>query len=135
MSVLRYTSLEEEFATCFFFKNYALDDHSFSSGTFHYLTDIYRRETVSTPLADAVVSIGTAGLAHFYKDPSVMVNANRNYSSALSSVSILLRDSTSAKEDQTLMAVVLLGVYEVSRLLRRVLTNLTLMYRRILALV
>jgi hypothetical protein len=135
MSILRYTSLEEEFATCFFFMSYMLDDQLFSRGTFQHLTDIYRRETVSTSLADAVISIGTAGLAHFYKDPSVMVNANKKYSSALSSVSTLLRDSTSAKEDQTLMAVVLLGVYEVSRLLLRVSTDLTLMYRQILALV
>jgi hypothetical protein len=134
MSILRYTSLEEEFATCFFFMNYVLDDQC-SRGTFQHLTDIYRRETVSTSLADAVSSIGTAGLAHFYKDPSVMVNANKKYSSALSSVSILLRDSISAKEDQTPMAVVLLGLYEVHRLLHRVSTNLTHMYRQILALV
>jgi len=135
MSVLRYTSLKEEFATCFFFKNYVLDDHSFLRGTFHYFADVYRRETVSTSLKDAVVSIETAGLAHFYRDPSFMVSANRKYSSALSSVSILLRDSASAKEDQTLMAVILLGIYEVSRLPRRVWTNLILMYRHILALV
>jgi hypothetical protein len=134
MSSLRYTSLEEEFATCFFFMNYVLDDQ-YSRGAFKHLIDIYRGETVSTSLADAVTSIGIAGPAHFYKDSSVMVNTNKKYSSALSSVSIRLRDSTSAKEDQTLMAVVLLGVYEVSRLLHRVSTNLTPMYRQILAVV
>jgi hypothetical protein len=135
MSTERYTSLEEEFATCFFFNNYVLEDQLSSRGTFQYLTDVYRQETISTSLKNAVISIGTAGLAHFYKDPSVMVNANKKYSLALGSVSSLLRDSTVAREDQILMTVLLLGVFEASLYIHRDLINLTLIRRQLLALV
>jgi hypothetical protein len=103
----------EEQATCFFFRNYILDEHKFHNGNFQYLLDMYNREEIGDALAESVMSLGMVGLANFWKAPNVMVNANMKYTSALRLVSSRLRDVEQAKSDQTLVAVMLLGLYEV----------------------
>lgn len=106
------TSLEEQ-AICYFFKNYVMDGSASLKGNFSYLLDVYNREVVSVAMNDAIVSLGTVGLAHFYKTPRISINANLKYYSAVNTVSQQLRGLESAKEDQTLITVLLLGLYEV----------------------
>jgi hypothetical protein len=103
----------EEQATCFFFKNYILDEHKFHNGNFQYLFDMYHREEIGDALAESVISLGMVGIANFWKAPNVMVNANMKYTSALRLVNSRLRNVEEAKSDQTLVAVMLLGLYEV----------------------
>lgn len=102
-------------ATCYFFRNYVLEDKS-TSGSFQYLHDIYSNETVGPALADSIESLGMVGLAHFWKTPNLQFQANRKYNSALRLVSSRLRNEEEARADQTLVSVMLLGLYEVSTL-------------------
>ena len=103
----------EDQATCFFFKNYVLGKDQFGRGNFHYLSEIYGSEEVGKALADSVASLGMVGLANFWGASNIMRNANMKYNSALRLVSERLRNVEEAKADQTMIAVMLLGLYEV----------------------
>jgi hypothetical protein len=83
-------------------------------GTFQYLYDLYGSEEIGGAVADSVTSLGMAGLANFWKSPNIMISARKKYSSAMSTVSSKLRDIDEAKSDQVLIAIMLLGLYEVS---------------------
>lgn len=106
------TSAEEQ-ATCFFFRNYVLGDIKFINGDFQFLPEVYLNQEVGTALSQSVTSLGMAGLAHFWGASSIMSQAQAKYNAALRLVSSLLRNIEDAKSDQTLMAVILLGLYEV----------------------
>lgn len=106
------TSSAEQ-ATCYFFRNYVLEDKS-TSGSFQYLHDIYGNELIGSALADSIESLGMVGLANFWKTSDFQFHANRKYNSALRLVSSRLRNDEEARADQTLVAVLLLGLYEVS---------------------
>lgn len=110
-------SIEEQ-ATCFFVQNYIWEDFSSSRGYFHCLPTIYRALPETSAVTHAVVSIGLAGLANTMKSGKVLTKATRRYSLALSSVNAALQDVEKAKEDQTLIAVMLLGLYEVTSVSR-----------------
>jgi hypothetical protein len=103
----------EEQATCFFFQNYALEEQIESTGNFSYLADVYRKEVVTKSLDDALVSLGMAGLANVWKAPEILTRARMKYTSALHSISERLRNIDEAKADQTLISVILLGLWEV----------------------
>jgi hypothetical protein len=109
------TSADDQ-ASCFFFRNYVLEEHRYNNGNFQYLSDIYGCQQIGTGLADCVTALGMAGLANFWKSPNIMVNANMKYNSALRQISSRLRDIEQAKSDQTLVTVMLLGLYEVTNI-------------------
>ena len=121
------TSAEEQ-ATCFFFKNYVFQDYKFQSRCdLQYLLNIYSSEEIGPALSESVVSLGMAGLSHFWRASSLMGQANAKYNSALQIVSSRLRNLEEAKTDQTLASVLLLGLYEVCPTTSSYLTsNLTL---------
>jgi len=108
---LDLTTSGEEQATCYFFKNYVLDDVC-THLSFEYLLDIYNSELVGSALADSIVSLGSVGLAHFWKSPDMRIDAQRKYNSAVRLISSKLRNIETAKEDQTLITIMLLGLYE-----------------------
>jgi hypothetical protein len=108
------TSAEDQ-AASFFFRNYVLEDHQYHNGNFQYLTEIYGKEEVGDCLADSVVALGMVGLSNFWKASSIMTNAHSKYNSALRLISSRLRDVDEAKSDQTLVTVMLLGLYEVRK--------------------
>ncbi|KAL2061307.1 hypothetical protein VTL71DRAFT_7580 [Oculimacula yallundae] len=99
-------------ATCFFFQNYVLQEDMFSRGNFQYLSDIYGCEEIGSALADSVASLGLVGLAHFWGASSILANATIKYNSALKTISTHLRTIAGAKSDQTIIAIMLLGLYE-----------------------
>ncbi|KAM3071779.1 hypothetical protein ACMFMG_009639 [Clarireedia jacksonii] len=101
----------EDQATCYFFRNYVLDDSS-TNGPFQYLQDIYNIEIIGPALTDSIESLGLVGLANFWQSPEMKFHANRKYNSALRLMSSRLRNEEEAKENQTLVAVMLLGFYE-----------------------
>ncbi|KAH7327287.1 hypothetical protein BKA65DRAFT_528232 [Rhexocercosporidium sp. MPI-PUGE-AT-0058] len=105
------TSPDEQ-ATCFFFQNYVLQQDMFSRGNFQYLSDIYGCEEIGSALADSVTSLGLVGLAHFWGASNILANATAKYNSALKSISTQLRTIEGAKADQTIIAIMLLGLYE-----------------------
>lgn len=82
-------------------------------GNYQYLSTIYASQPVGIPLRQAVAAIGLAGLANFWKAPSIMVQANNAYCSALRLINLGLSNIEEAKSDQTVVAIMLLGLYEV----------------------
>jgi len=100
----------EEHATCFFFQNYIRDDFI---GYYSYAPSVYSTLTAGCALAEAITSLGMAGIAHSKKDTRLMINANIKYTSALHTINAALRDPYESKTDQTLVAVMLLGLFEV----------------------
>jgi hypothetical protein len=112
LSLSLATSAEDQ-ATCFFFQNYVLGGHDLSKGNFDYLADIYGTEEIGSGLADSVAALGMVGLANFWKAPNIMSNAIFKYNSAMHTTSSQLRDVQQFKSDQTLISILLMGLYEV----------------------
>lgn len=112
-----YTPVEDQAAN-YFFHNYVLEDGS-TNGPFQYIHSIYNNEIIGPAMADSIESLGLVGLANFWQSPELKIQANRKYNSALRQVSSRLRNEEEAKEDQTLVAVMLLGLYEVKSDLSR----------------
>jgi hypothetical protein len=100
----------EEQATCFFFHNYVLDDFI---GYYSYVPSVYSVLPAGCALAEAITSLGMAGIANSRKDTRLMISANLKYMSALRTINGALRDPYEAITDQTLVAVMLLGLFEV----------------------
>ena len=100
-----------------FFQNYVLGGKDLFKGHIDYLSDIYSGEEVGSGLADSVASLGMVGLANFWKAPNIMSNAVIKYNSAMRTISSQLRDVEQAKSDQTLISILLMGLYEVNYIL------------------
>lgn len=103
----------EEQAQCYFFRNCVLEGDQQARGCFQYLSGLFTRQKVEPGLSDSVTALGMAGMSHMWKSPNLMASAQLKYNSALRQVSCQLRDVEKAKEDQTLISVMLLGLYEV----------------------
>ncbi|KAK0127531.1 hypothetical protein ONS96_007065 [Cadophora gregata f. sp. sojae] len=101
-----------EQATCFFFQNYVFQQDFSFRGNFQYLLEIYEQEDVKDGLADSISALGLAGLAHFWGAPSILAFASAKYNSALLTISSQLRTIEGARSDQTMAAIMLLGLYE-----------------------
>lgn len=106
-------SLEEQ-ATCYFFHNYVPHEPPEYIVNFSYLADVYAKELVNKSLDNVLVSVGMAGLANIRKAPEILTRARLKYTSALPLISQSLRNIDEAKADQTLISVLLLGLWEVS---------------------
>ncbi|EMR86404.1 putative c6 finger domain protein [Botrytis cinerea BcDW1] len=111
--VLELSTSSAEQATCYFFRNYVLEDNS-TSGSFQYLHEIYDNELIGPALTDSIESLGMVGLANFWKASEFQFHANKKYNSALRLVSSRLRNENEARADQTLVAVILLGLFEIN---------------------
>ena len=107
------TSAEDQ-ATTFFFGNYVLGTELLNTcGNYQYLSTLHASEQFGPGLRQCVVAVGLAGLANFWKASNIMARSRRTYSSALRFVNTCLGDREEAKSDQTLAAIMLLGLYEV----------------------
>jgi hypothetical protein len=118
-------SSEEEQGICFVFRNYVYGDPSLSSGSnekneeagmFGYLPAIFEREreTVHACLMDSVIALGLAGICNTKRNVPLMKRAVVKYTSAVKGISALLPLVDQATRDEVLIAVLLLGLYEVS---------------------
>lgn len=67
-------------------------------------------------LTDAVLALGLAGLSN-YRHGRTMLDANMRYTRAVKTISASLANVDQAKDDQILIAVLLLGLFEVSGIL------------------
>lgn len=107
------TSIEDQ-AACFFFGNYVSGSEMLNTcGNYQYMSTVYTNQSVGLPLRHGVTAIGLAGLAKFWSAPNIMSKANTAYCSALKLVNSGLGNMEEAKSDQTLIAIILLGLYEV----------------------
>ncbi|MCJ1434236.1 hypothetical protein MMC27_003603 [Xylographa pallens] len=98
---------------CYFFRNYVCEESRSSRGYFDYLPSIISSNvTVGSALIDAVISLGMVGLSNAKHASEIMIPAKERYSLALHATNSSLRDEEYAKADQTLITVMLLGLYE-----------------------
>jgi len=82
-------------------------------GNYQYLPTIYSDQPIGTPLRQAIAALGLAGLSNFWKAPHIMAQANKAYAMALQTVNVSLGNIEEAKSDQTVVTIMLLGLYEV----------------------
>ena len=106
-------SLEDQ-ASCFFFSSYVLNNWGVCRTYFEYLPKLYDELPRDCALSSIIVALGIAGLSRFQHAPSLVRLSRAKYAVALRSVNMALQDPESAKRDQTLIAIMLLGVYEAS---------------------
>lgn len=69
-------------------------------------------------LREAIEAVGMAGISNVSDAPDVASKSKRQYGRALASLNQALKDPTQALADTTLMAVILLGLYEVDQVSR-----------------
>jgi hypothetical protein len=82
-------------------------------GFLNYLSMAYNSRPASAALLESMISLGVAGLSNTGKSPEVMSAARRRYAIALRLTNTALADPTQVKTDQTLMAVLVLALFEV----------------------
>ena len=107
--------LEEE-ATNYFFHNFLLNGHSsdYSRHAYSSVLPILHRQGSSFGVLPKIVNaIGLASISNVKHSPEVMVAASQQYAGALRAINSSIQNSSSATTDQTLLAVMLLGVFEV----------------------
>jgi hypothetical protein len=105
-------SLEDQ-ATCFFFQNYVFTELATPYGHFARLSTIFGQAKETKALSGVIISIGAAGISNIRKNPKLMHAAQEIHSTTLQRTQNLLEDSNRIQEDQTLLVVLLLALYEV----------------------
>jgi len=110
-SVLPPCSFEEG-AASFFFNECILDGDTPSHPIYSRLPAMYNSQPPTSPLYQIITALGLSSLSLATKSPQVMIKANARYAEALISINTSLRDPVLAKDDQTLIVVMLLGMYE-----------------------
>ena len=104
----------EDQAACHFFSNYVLDATHSRKGYMEYIPGLYNKNSSDSPLAHIITSLGMAGLANVRNAPEAKAVSTYKYTSALHGVNAMLRDPARATDDETLVVVLLLSLYEVS---------------------
>ncbi len=103
-------------AAHFFFYNFVSVDPSSRSAMNAYsrvLPTLYRQDSSFGVLPRIIDAIGLAGISNIKHSPELMVAAGQKYATALRAINASIQDSSKASTDQTLIAVVLLGMFEV----------------------
>lgn len=108
------TGISEQEAICFFLQSHAIPGNFLITDI---LTDFLMESGGSVSqraIQSSIVAVATAMLSRVRRVASLSQAARREYGSALNLVNQALADANQAKTNQTLGAVVLLALYEVS---------------------
>lgn len=101
-----------ELGANFFFAKYVFNEHPFSTSYQDWLASSYFRDDRRT-LRAAIEAAGLAGISNVKHSPNIARRSKEQYSDALTAVKQALDDPVQAADDATLMAVIILGLYEV----------------------
>jgi len=96
-----------------FIRDYVLCDARMP-GSFHFLPDMLKNESTESGLMHAIKALGIARIAMKARSPNALVEGDVEYAEALHAVNLALADPERAREDRTLITVMMLGMYEVS---------------------
>lgn len=102
----------EDAAAWFFFKDYVLSESTVARPIFNDLPRLFNDASKTSALPHIISALGLASISIALKQPGAMLKAHAQYAKALNSINGALRDPKLAKEDQTLLVVMLLGLYE-----------------------
>lgn len=100
----------DDLGAIFFFTKYTYNTPPYSTDYHDWLTQSYLADT---PTRAGIEAVGLAGISNTSYTPYIMRKSREKYSEAIVAVKQALNDSDQAIADSTLMAVLLLGVYEV----------------------
>lgn len=107
-------TIEDE-AINFFFYHYVIQDHQYAKGLFDFLPNLYQRAVATNePLGEIVKASGMAGIANLKRSSDIEADARAKQTIVLRSVNLSLQNPGKAISDSTMMAVLLLGLFEVS---------------------
>jgi hypothetical protein len=102
----------EERATGFFFSNFVIGVHGPTRGHLDRLENVYNTEDMDDNLLASMKSVGLAGYSHVAHAPQLMNDARQEYTKALRLTNLALRSPRDAKKDSTLLAIMILGIFE-----------------------
>jgi hypothetical protein len=102
----------EENAARFFFGDFVLQQSSSPRSIYDLLPRLYGQTPPNSALSNVVAALGIACLATAMNFPELMMKANMRYAISLKRTNSALRDPAEAKADETLLVVMLLGLYE-----------------------
>jgi hypothetical protein len=112
--LLSPTGSVEEQAICFFFGIYAtLPSTNRRQSFYAHLPKVYNERADNNILKCIVLAIGLGGLSHQRKDSELLLAAEAAYNRTLHWTNHALCHPDTASSDQTLISVMLLGLYEV----------------------
>ena len=102
----------EDRATVFFVANYIVGNRGPTRGHLDYLSDLYQTDSIPEGLLASMKAVGLAGYSHSGHAPSLMKNARYQYLRAIQLTNAALQSRDDAKKDTTLMAIMILGIFE-----------------------
>ncbi|KAH7199493.1 hypothetical protein DER44DRAFT_787767 [Fusarium oxysporum] len=102
----------EDQALNFFFHHYVVPESGRSPTHPDCHGIIYKRATGPGYMANLISAVGLAGLAYMRNAPTLLNSASQAFSRALHGICAALVDPSEASSDQTLVAVMLLALYE-----------------------
>lgn len=112
LSSLQLAPTIEDLATGFFISNYVIDNSRPNRGHLDPISNMVRIGNLDEGLLAAMKAVGLAGFAHAAHAPHLLKNARYQYVKALQSTNVALRDPAQVKKDSTLMAIMILGIFE-----------------------
>lgn len=101
-------------AVAFFLHSYVLKHGEIANAHFTYQQMINYAKS-SEAVFRGMGAVGMASLGNIRKSKALNLIATQEYASALKLTAVLLQDTTLCQSDETVFAVVLLGMFEVSR--------------------
>jgi hypothetical protein len=102
-----------ELGANFFFTKYAFDEPPFSSDYHDWLAQSYFEDGPNHGLRAVIEAVGMAGISNVFHAPHVASKSKEQYCMALAAMKQASNDPVQAIADTTLMAVILLGLFEV----------------------
>jgi hypothetical protein len=102
----------EDSAACFFFSDNVVGSTPEARNLFDALPRLFNASPAGGTLANTIIALGMAGLSESMKVPLLKNIANDKYAIALRSINHAIADPVLSKADETLLIVLLLGMYE-----------------------
>ncbi|KAK0669044.1 hypothetical protein QBC41DRAFT_320519 [Cercophora samala] len=109
------TNAASEVGANFFFAKYVFHQDLFSTSSCYQdwlATAYHHHDRRFAPLRAAIEAAGLAGLSNIHPSPQLSIQSKQQYRDALTAVKEALSNPSRAADDATLMAVILLGLYE-----------------------
>lgn len=114
----------EDGATYYFFHNFVSEEPTTWTACSHVLPTLYQQDSSFRALPKIIEAIGMAGISNMKQAPQLMVVAGQKYATVLRAITASIQDSKEASTDQTLIAVMLLGLFEVLHYLKMIFCSL-----------
>ena len=108
-------SLEDQ-ACSFFFHHYVTEGATPPTSFPAFLPKLFNQPalgSVANPLPEIVTAVGMAGISNMQNSPAGMIATRQKHTNSLRALNAALRDPSMASTDATMMAIMLLGTFEV----------------------